>query len=90
MEITNKNMMLFEHIKKVSLLHGFGNKEWKLEKSGSDSSYTSMIGVPSVCSMGVLGGRIHSVEEFAITKTLYSQAKLLTAIVNEMPENFGI
>lgn len=89
MEITDKNMMLFEYIRKISLQYGFGDKKWKLEKGGSDSSYTSMIGVPSVCSMGILGGRIHSKEEFAITETLCSQAKLLTAIVHEMPEDFG-
>lgn len=89
MEITDKNMMLYEHIKKVSLKHGFGDKKWQLKKGGSDSAYTSMIGIPSVCSMGVLGGGIHSLEEFAYTESLYTQAKLISVAILEMPENFG-
>ena len=32
-------MMLYEHIKKVSLAHGFGTLEWELNNGGSDSAY---------------------------------------------------
>jgi len=37
--------------------------------------------VPTVCAMGVKGGRNHSPEEFAVVDTLFERAKLLIACV---------
>ena len=43
--------------------------------------YTALAGVPTVCAMGVKGGRNHSPEEYAIVETLFERAKLLIACV---------
>jgi glutamate carboxypeptidase len=47
----------------------------------SDSAYSVLAGVPTVCAMGVKGGRNHSPEEYAIVETLFERAKLLVACV---------
>lgn len=44
---------------------------------GSDSAYSVFAGVPTVCAMGVKGGRNHSPEEFAVVESLFERAKLL-------------
>lgn len=38
-----------------------------------------MAGVPTVCAMGVKGGRNHSPQEFAVVDSLFERAKLLVA-----------
>lgn len=53
----------------------------KLVGGGSDSAYSVMAGVPTVCAMGVKGGRNHSPEEFAIVESLFERAKLLAACI---------
>ncbi|WP_371374837.1 hypothetical protein [Sporomusa aerivorans] len=49
----------------------------KLVGGGSDSA----AGVPTVCAMGVKGGRNHSPEEYAIVESLFERAKLLAACI---------
>ncbi len=48
--------------------------------SGSDAAYTTNAGVPTVDCMGVDGGKIHSVEEFARLDSLAASAKRLAAV----------
>lgn len=90
MDATEGNYALAAHIDAVSQKYGFGSITPKLKSSGSDASYTTMAGVPSVCSMGPRGGRGHSTEEFMIVASLGEQAKLLAAIVTDLPADFGI
>lgn len=89
MDATGGNYALAAHIDAVSQKYGFGKLEAKRKSSGSDASYTTMAGAPSVCSMGPLGGRIHSVDEYMEASSLVSRAKLLAAVVAELPRNFG-
>lgn len=88
MDATEDNYALAAHIDSVSQKYGFGKLEAKRKSSGSDASYTTMAGVPSVCSMGPIGGRIHSVEEWMYAASLASRAKLIAATVVELPESF--
>ena len=53
----------------------------KFSGGGADSAYMVMGGVPTVCAMGVKGGRNHSAEEYAIVETLFERAKLLALCV---------
>ncbi len=48
--------------------------------SGSDAAYTTGAGIPTVDNIGVDGGRIHSVEEFARISSLAEAAKRLAAV----------
>ena len=70
---------LFAVVKKTYAEMGLGTPYPKLVGGGSDSAYSVMAGVPTVCAMGVKGGRNHSPQEFAIVETLFERAKLLAA-----------
>ena len=89
MDATEENYALAAHINEVSQKYGFGPVEPVKTSSGSDASYTTMAGAPSVCSMGPIGGKVHSPDEFMVADSLVSRAKLLTAIIIELPEDFG-
>ena len=70
---------LFAVVKKTYAEMGLGTPYPKLVGGGSDSAYSVMAGVPTVCAMGVKGGRNHSPQEFAVVETLFERAKLLAA-----------
>ncbi|MBQ6875244.1 MAG: M20/M25/M40 family metallo-hydrolase [Lachnospiraceae bacterium] len=90
MEATKDNYALAEHINQVCQKYGFGERVPYMKSSGSDASYTTMAGAPSVCSMGPIGGRAHSTEEYLVAESLTSSAKVLAAAIMELPEKFGI
>ena len=77
MQTTDGVKQLFEVVKKTYAEMGLGTPYGKYVGGGSDSAYSVMAGVPTVCAMGVKGGRNHSPEEFAVVDTLYERAKLL-------------
>ncbi len=70
---------LFSIVKQTYEEMELGTPYAKLVGGGSDSAYSVMAGVPTVCAMGVKGGRNHSPEEFAIVESLFERAKLLAA-----------
>ena len=72
---------LFELVKKVYEEEGFGSPKAITVGGGSDSAYTTMVGVPTVCAMGVKGGRNHTVDEFANVESLFMRAKLICAVM---------
>ena len=47
-----------------------------------------MADVPSVCSMGPVGGGAHTLHEYIEADSLVSRAKLLAAIIAELPKEF--
>ena len=77
MQTTEGVQQLFEIVKKTYAEMGLGTPYGKYVGGGSDSSYSVIAGVPTVCAMGVKGGRNHSPEEFAIVDTLFERAKLM-------------
>lgn len=81
MKTTDGVKQLFEVVKKAYEENGFGTPYAKMVGGASDSAYTVLAGVPTVCSMGVKGGRNHSPEEYAIVESLFERAKLLIACV---------
>lgn len=81
METTEGVMRLFDLVGETCAENGLGRPYAKKVGGGSDSAYTVMAGVPTVCAMGVKGGRNHSPEEFAVVETLFERAKLLAACV---------
>ena len=84
MKTTEGVMKLFELVAKVSTENGFGAPYAKHVGGASDSAYTVIAGVPTVCAIGVKGGRNHSPEEFAVVDTIFERAKLLIASVLEL------
>lgn len=72
---------LFELVKKVSEEEGFGSPKAISVGGASDSAFTTAVGVPTVCAMGVKGGRNHTVDEFADVESLFMRAKLMIAVM---------
>ena len=54
----------------------------------SDSAYTTSMGIPTLCAVGVLGEWQHSPHEHASISSLLSQAKRLTAAILALPDSF--
>lgn len=72
---------LFALVQKTCEENGFGKPYPKYVGGASDSAYTVLAGVPTVCAMGVKGGRNHSPEEYAVVESLFERAKLLVVCV---------
>ncbi|QDR81775.1 M20 family metallopeptidase [Sporomusa termitida] len=87
MKTTDGVEQLFELVKKAYEENGFGTPYAKWVGGGSDSAYTVLAGVPTVCAMGVKGGRNHSPEEYAIVESLFERAKLMIACVLKLDNN---
>lgn len=75
---------LFEHLDSVSQKYGFGKLTAVESGGGSDSAYTQLAGVPSICAVGATGDYCHTVREYANISSLTERAKLLAAAVLEM------
>ncbi len=54
----------------------------------SDSAYTTSMGIPTLCAVGVLGEGQHSPHEHARISSLLTQAKRLTAAILALPDTF--
>lgn len=81
MNTTEGVKKLFTLVKNISLANNFGEPYEKCVGGGADSAYTVIAGVPTVCAMGVKGGRNHSPEEYALVESLFERAQLLALCV---------
>ena len=88
MKLTEGNMKLYEHISKVCRKYDLEQVSPSLKGGGSDSAYTVLAGVPSVCSVGTTGEGAHTVFEKSRLDSLPSRAKMLTAAIIELPDDF--
>ncbi len=75
------NMKLFDVYKSVYEEEGFGKPEPIMVGGGSDATYTTKVGVPTVCAVGVKGGLNHTVDEFADVESLFMRAKVFIGTV---------
>lgn len=80
---TKETNELFEKLRKVSLKNGLGDLVPIESGGGSDSAYTQLAGVPSVCAVGTYGDYCHTVNEYAEIESLVKRAKLLAATTIE-------
>ncbi|ADD69194.1 peptidase M20 [Denitrovibrio acetiphilus DSM 12809] len=55
--------------------------KWVFAGGGSDASFPSAFGVPSLCGMGLPGGKSHSAEEFLDLRQFEERFKLLKDIL---------
>jgi glutamate carboxypeptidase len=81
MRTTDEVRRLFSLVRETCAENGLALPYEKTVGGGSDSAYTVLAGVPTVCAMGVKGGRNHSTEEYAVVETLFERTKLLVACV---------
>lgn len=80
MPLCDRNVKLLENMNRIYAQVGLPTAEMKKETGGSDAAYTTMAGIPTVDSVGVVGGRIHSPEEFAYLDSLAAAAKRFAAV----------
>lgn len=81
MECTKENLELFNIIEHMAKKLGLPPLLPKERGGGSDSAYTVEIGIPTVCSMGVVGRYEHTVREEADIHTLGERAHLLVECI---------
>ena len=79
--------MLFIH-RHASESLGLGVPGTVFSAGCSDSAYTTAMGIPTLCAVGVLGEGQHSPEEHASLASLLTQAKRLTAAILALPGDF--
>lgn len=75
---------LFLHLKNISDKYSLGKLIPVESGGGSDSAYTQLAGVPSVCAVGATGDFCHTTREYANISSLVTRAKLLAAATVEM------
>ncbi len=78
---TKETNELFEKLRKASLANGLGDLIPIESGGGSDSAYTQLAGVPSVCAVGTCGDYCHTVNEYAEIDSMTKRAKLLAATI---------
>ena len=76
---TAENEALFEKLKNVSETYCLGALKATESGGGSDSAYTQLAGVPTVCGLGTTGNYCHTPDEYARISSLSDRAKLLAA-----------
>ena len=77
MEICDRNIDLVNKLNDIWRENGFEEFMWVTNSGGSDAANVSASGIPTVDSMGPLGGKIHTPDEFGIISSLAEQAKRL-------------
>lgn len=80
---TEETMALFEDLKAVSQKYELGELIAIEAGGGSDSVYTQMAGVPSICQMGSIGSFYHTDKEFTYISSIARRAKLIAAFCIE-------
>ena len=83
MEHSEKTMQILERLLKVCHKYDLGTLTPCESGGGSDSCYTQMAGIPSICGMGASGGRQHTPHEFLNPASIPLRAKILAGFVQE-------
>ncbi len=84
MEYTERTQGLLDRINEICVPAGFPKLDAGTSNGGSDAADATAAGLPSVDSLGVQGGRIHSVEEWALIPSLPAFAKRTALIIKEV------
>ncbi len=88
MEETDRTAALFALYRDTSTALGLGTPESVYSAGCSDSAYTTALGIPTLCAVGVLGQGQHSPDEHAFADSLLPQAKRLAAAILALPDDF--
>ena len=80
MELVDKNINLLEKANEIFELTKFATLSARSTGGGSDAAYTTQSGIPTLDSLGVECGNIHSKDEYAVISSLKESAKRIAAI----------
>lgn len=85
-ETTQNGVALANFVATVSADSALGDMSQTRLGGGSDASYITMAGVPTVCSMGVRGEFNHTDKEYAVVESLFERSILLSQVVLRIGE----
>lgn len=80
---TDENEVLFELLRSTGEKYGLEELHSAESGGGSDSAYTQIAGVPTVCGLGTTGDFCHTPNEYAEIPSLARRAKLIAAVCAE-------
>ena len=80
MEVCDRNIALFNKMNEIWRENGMEEAEMATSLGGSDAANVSSAGVPTVEGLGILGGSIHTPNEFAVLSSLANNAKRLAIV----------
>lgn len=83
-ETTDEGLRLARFVSKVSEECGLGAMGSTRLGGGSDASYITIAGVPTICSMGVRGEFNHTDREYALVESLYERTVIMANTVAEI------
>lgn len=81
MKYTEETGRLFELVKETYCEMQLPKPHAIMVGGGSDSAYTVIAGVPTICAMGVKGEHNHTLREYADVDSLFERAKVLAACI---------
>lgn len=76
-----QTLALFDKLLRTCQKYGFGSLTPLESGGGSDSCYTQVAGIPSICGMGGCGGKQHTVNEFLNIESIPLRAKILAGFL---------
>lgn len=85
-----KTQSLFEMAAAVSQKFDLPMPYPKYCGGGSDSAYTTSADIPTLCAMGVLGARNHTIEEYAELDSLFERCCLMAGLLEKLSKNTKI
>ncbi len=84
MELEQRNLALLEKCNAAFAKHGLPVREWRSQNGGSDAADVTAFGIPCIDSLGVSGGYIHSVREYARLDSLAEAARRIAVLACEL------
>lgn len=81
MERAQRNLDLLDTVNEIFKRNGLPALKPSKKRGGSDAAQVTSAGIPCLDSLGVLGGYIHSPNEYAIKDSLKEAAKRLASII---------
>ena len=84
MEETNENLWLFEKVREVSERLGFEKFEKFLSGGASDAAFPTIMGIPTLCGMGIVGHSQHTLRETATISSIKKRALVIGTVMQEM------
>lgn len=88
MEPTDKTEKLFQKYADACEKLGLPRPAQKYVGGCSDAAYTTMVGIPTLCAVGVQGADNHALTERAVPSSICEQAKKVVTTILSLDEDF--
>lgn len=79
MEYSEKNFLLLDKINEIYKQNGLQPLKPRKAAGGSDAAYMTVYGIPCLDNIGVVGGGLHSIDEYSILSSIADSAKYMAA-----------